>query len=67
MGGVCGKNGGVWAKIENVGKECMLVGKGVISLGKEDLMMLPKRLTATLLQGSMCFDLVKHPRWEMTG
>ena len=29
--------GGVWAKIEKVGKECMFVGKGVISLGKEIL------------------------------
>ena len=28
-----------WAKIEKVGKECMFVGKGVISLGKENLMM----------------------------
>ena len=37
--GVWAKNGGVWAKIEKVVKECMFVVKGVISLGKENLMM----------------------------
>ena len=35
--GVWAKNGGVWAKIEKMCKECMFVGKGVISLGKEIL------------------------------
>ena len=34
---VWAKNGGVWAKIEKVGTECMFVGKGEISLGKEIL------------------------------
>ena len=34
-----GGSGTVWAKIEKVGKECMFVGKGVISLGKEKSMM----------------------------
>ena len=37
--GVWAKNGGFWAKIEKVGKECMFAGKGVISLGKENLKM----------------------------
>ena len=38
LGGL-GKDQGVWAKIEKVGKECIFEGKGVISLGKEKLMM----------------------------
>ena len=37
--GVWAKNGEVWAKIEKVGNECMFVGKGVISLCKENLMI----------------------------
>ena len=32
--------GGVWAKTEKAGKECMFVGKGVISLGKENLKLM---------------------------
>ena len=36
-GGSGQRMGGVWAKIEKVRKECMFVGKGVISLVKEIL------------------------------
>ena len=48
------KNGGVWAKIEKVGKECMFVGKGVISLGKENLMIAGLPL-------SFLIDTGEHP------
>ena len=35
IGGVWAKKGGVWANIEKVLKECIFVGKYVISLGKQ--------------------------------
>ena len=56
-------HGGVWAKIEKVGKECMFVGKGVISLGKENFMMdlvslgnlcVRVCLTCVLVRACMC-------------
>ena len=34
--------GGSGQRLKKVGKECMFVGKGVISLGKENLMICKK-------------------------
>ena len=57
LGGL-GKEWGVWAKVEKVGKESMFVGKGVISLGKENLMMQPgvPHTRASLEQGTSGFS-----------
>ena len=50
--GVWAKNGGVWAKIEKVGKECIFVVKGVISLGKEKF-VIQRNLGAAFLLSSV--------------
>ena len=46
--------GGVWAKIEKVGKECMFVGKGVISLGKEILFIRSQPKQACCYDHHLC-------------